>query len=344
MARLDLTFGQPATSQITPTTAPTAAKFQGNTSRFSQDQVQIFNNLLTGLLTKAQTIPEEGYNQRSTNLQKAALDRASAITPASQRGLSPSEQSSIRSAQVSAVEQPLQTAEKQRTAFQNKIEKLPSLLSSLSDFSKAFEDEGQKLVSHTFKEDANGNVTWVGVMQNPDGTFEQVSENMGGIGTPTKATETELQPSLIDEAEKYILQNKDKSVEQLELELIKKFPKLSSTNRDALFAAYGIKKKTTDLIAEGRKIVQKYEYAATDEQLKQRLLESGLDLSVTDINSLIATRAPLSTAMKFRNAAVELKRKGYDKKKAKTAIQNQKGYDPQMDSELTSALNDVFGK
>lgn len=188
MARLDLTFGQPATSQITPTTAPTAAKFQGTTSRFSQDQVQIFNNLLTGLLTKSQSIPEEGYNQRSTNLQKATLDRASAITPESQRGLSPSQQNSIRSAQVSAVEQPLQTAEKQRTAFQSKIEKLPSLLSSLSDFSKAFEDEGQKLVSHTFKEDANGNVTWVGVMQNPDGTFKQVSEDMGGIGTPSKVS------------------------------------------------------------------------------------------------------------------------------------------------------------
>jgi hypothetical protein len=190
MARLDLTFGQPATSQVTQATAPTAAPFRSTTSKFSQDQVQNFNNLLTGLLTKSQTIPEEGYNQRSTNLQKAALDRASAITPTDQRGLSPSQQSSIRSAQVSAVEQPLQTAEQQRTAFQGKIEKLPSLLSSLSDFSKAFEDEGQKLISHTFKEDASGNVTWVGVMQNPDGTFEQVSEDMGGIGTPSKASGT----------------------------------------------------------------------------------------------------------------------------------------------------------
>jgi hypothetical protein len=291
MARLDLTFGQPATSQVTQATAPTAAPFRSTTSKFSQDQVQNFNNLLTGLLTKSQTIPEEGYNQRSTNLQKAALDRASAITPTDQRGLSPSQQSSIRSAQVSAVEQPLQTAEQQRTAFQGKIEKLPSLLSSLSDFSKAFEDEGKKLVSHTFKEDASGNVTWVGVMQNPDGTFEQVSEDMGGIGTPGKAGGT-----------------------------------------------------SSSLIAEGRKIVQRYENAATDDQLKQRLLESGLGLSVTDINSLIATRTPLSISMKFRNACVSLKRQGYDKKKAKTAIQNQKGYDPSMNSELTSALNDVFGK
>lgn len=182
-----------ASSSISPLTAPTAAP-----TRFKAGDVQRFNLLLTQLLTDAQNIDTTGFQQRETNLQEESLRRAGQSfvgTPSDQ--LSPAQQAQVRGAGVGATEVARELSQSQRKEFEGKVEGLPNLLTALSKFADSFEEEGDKIISHTFKEDPDGNVTWIGINQNnevierPVGKvgkgFKDTGDGVSGVGfTPTE--------------------------------------------------------------------------------------------------------------------------------------------------------------
>ena len=67
--------------------------------------------------------------------------------------------------------------------------KITKLFIALSKLADSFEEEGDKIISHTFKEDPDGNVTWIGINQNnevierPVGKVGKGFKETGGVGT-----------------------------------------------------------------------------------------------------------------------------------------------------------------
>ena len=113
-------------------------------TRFTSDQVQLFNNALTNLLVKSQGLNTTGLRQKEQLLERESLRRAGAQTAGQETFLSPAQQAEIRGARVGATEteRSLVAAQRQERAAQ--IGRLPQILSSLSQFAQAFAEPDEE--------------------------------------------------------------------------------------------------------------------------------------------------------------------------------------------------------
>jgi len=175
MSRHTLQFGDPpASAEINRTTAPTAAP-----TSLSGGSVKDFNFLMMDLLSKAQSASPVNLRTRELNLEKESLSRVEAGPQGDEKFLSPQRQADIRSGRVQATEGERSRVSALANEFERKVENLPSILNSLQSFAKSFEDTGDRIISHTFKEDASGNVTWVGITENN----KVITRGVGDVGS-----------------------------------------------------------------------------------------------------------------------------------------------------------------
>lgn len=174
-----LQFGStPAPATINSTTAPTAVPADLVRTRFKPEDVRSFNAALMNLLAFGQQADTSSLRVRERATEEEALRRAESPLGGAGGQLSPGQQAQVRGAQVGAVETEGRLVRAKREDLERKIENLPNLLSSISQFAEAFEDEGDKIISQTFEEDAEGNVTWIGITKNQ----EVIQKSIGKVG------------------------------------------------------------------------------------------------------------------------------------------------------------------
>lgn len=168
----------PASTQITPETAPTAVPATIGAATYSKENVANLNKLLINLLSKSGKLSAERFYEKEQRLSEETLRRAGAEPTGEERFLSPGQQAQIRGARVGATEAELTGTVAQRRELERKIEGFPKFLTAFSDFAEKMKEKGEEYISHTFKEDPTGNVTWVGITE--DGKV--IQKNVGQIG------------------------------------------------------------------------------------------------------------------------------------------------------------------
>lgn len=225
----------PASSQISPETAPTAVPASIGKATYSKEQVANFNTLLVNLLSKSQGLSAGRMRERERGLATETLRRGAEETTGRERFLSPGQQRQIRGARVGATEAERIGITAKRQELERKIENFPKFLTAFSDFAEKMKDKGDEFVSHTFKEDPAGNVTWVGittdgrVVQKPIGPIGKGFKGEGGADTDW------------DDARSIIDANPDASYEALKA-AIRENTGLSVTDTNTVLADAGIKK------------------------------------------------------------------------------------------------------
>jgi len=312
-ARQSMSFA-PASTQINQQTAPTAAPSTIQGAR-NPDSLRAFNSLLSDLLVKSQNIDQTGYIERGTNFQKEALSRASAATTGEEKRLSPAQQSQIRGARVGAIEEPAKISAAQQKEFQSKVENIPNLLKSMSQFAeqmKEEEPEATKFISQTFKEDDAGNVTWIGIDENQN----VVKRDLGQIGTPDKAgTKTVTaggRTLLIDTATGETIKD-----------LGGAYKTGTGTGGTGMEGGTETPDDGTEPLTEydkGRKIIADNPNLS-DAELKLKIRE-GTELGVTDTNSLVNVREKPSISPKdqIEMAIMGYRSKEFSREEAENAI------------------------
>lgn len=187
MARLPLQASSPAanaalagaTIAARGLNAPANSDYRNVSGNYDQ-YTPIMTQLMKSLLTKYQGLSGQNFYQKELNLGNEAINRAQSSVQ-SNLALSPNEQGQIRNARVQAIEDPLQMSIAQRKDWEQKVQNFPDMINAISDFaSKMGENSGDKIISQTFKEDDQGNVTWVGITKD----HNVITQDIGKIGAP----------------------------------------------------------------------------------------------------------------------------------------------------------------
>lgn len=195
-SRTPLTLGiqPPATTEITPQTAPTAAPIgtQQFSGKFSNEAIQNFNLALTGLLTRAQGLSSQNLRIAENRLEEESLRRISQPGDIGGLGLSPAQQSQIRGARVGATESERAVLAAQRSEREAAISRLPGTLSALSQFANQFQDDSDEFQATQFVTDASGNVKFIGITKGG----KKVIKDFGDIA----AGKTQAAPKTLETA------------------------------------------------------------------------------------------------------------------------------------------------